>query len=258
MRWPSSRRTNRLSNSGASSVRKMSLLLLEAARGQHAPRVLAVQAGEQVSGADEAAEQAEAVEAAGKARDATAPEQVGPLPVGEGGVVEMAAQVPVVGVDIGARVGGAEEAQERRVVGQVSEGGELELVEGDVGGVEVDGDDALGIAGEVAHHVAAARGDGDDARLRGELQRFQVDARVLPDLRIDEAAEGEREGALMQAGQREGAAAMNRFAQQLGARAGRCIDEGVHEEPFGWSAAGSDGRRKQNSPTTKRILIAGM
>ena len=72
-----------------------------------------------------------------------------------------------------------------------------------------------------------------------ELQGLEVDARVFPDLRIDEAAEGEREGPLMQAGQREGAAAMHRVAQQFGARAGRCIDKGVHEQPFGWSAGGS-------------------
>jgi hypothetical protein len=64
-----------------------------------------------VSGADETAEQAEAVEAPGKAGDAAAPDEIGALPVGEGGVVEMAAQIAVVGVDIGGRVGCPEEAQ---------------------------------------------------------------------------------------------------------------------------------------------------
>jgi hypothetical protein len=83
------------------------VLFLGAARGQHLLGVLAVQAGEQVAGADEAAEQAKAVEAAREARDATAPAQVGTLLVGAGGVIEVAAQEPVV---LGAQHAVAEDA----------------------------------------------------------------------------------------------------------------------------------------------------
>ena len=43
-----------------------------------------------------------------------------------------------------------------------------------------------------------------------DRQRRHVDDRILPDLGIDEAAEGEGEGALEQAGLRERLAAMHR------------------------------------------------
>ena len=56
------------------------------------------------------------------------------------------------------------------------------------------------IAVEVGQHVAAARRDGDDAVALAELPGLDVDVRVFPDLRIDEAGEEKREQALGEAG----------------------------------------------------------
>ena len=119
----------------------------------------------------------------------------------------------------GARVGLAEEAAEGGVVGQVRERGKLQLVERDVRRVEVDGGDGNGRGREIAEHVAAARRDGDEPLARLEAQRVEIDDRVLPDLRIDEAAEGEREQPLLDALPGGGLVAMHGLAQASIARA---------------------------------------
>ena len=59
-------------------------------------------------------------------------------------------------------VGLGEEAVERAVVGQVHERRELQLVERDVGRIEIDGRDRDRRRGEIGQHVAAARRDGDE------------------------------------------------------------------------------------------------
>ena len=118
-----------------------------------------------------------------------------------------------------ARVGLGEEAAEGGVVGQVRERGKLQLVERDVRRVEVDGGDRNRRGGEVAQHVAAARRDGDEPLALLEAQRLEIDDRVLPDLRIDEAAEGEREQPLLDALARGRLVAMHRLAQASIARA---------------------------------------
>ena len=158
---------SRLWNSGASSrAEDVALLLERCAQPAGGLRVLAVQAREQMPGADEAAEQAEAVEAAGKRAMRRRPMRSRPFPVGARRGIEMAAQVAVVGFDVCWRLASAKKARKPHSRAG-AERRELQLVEGDVRRVEVDGDDALRIAGEIAQHVAAARGDGDDARLRG-------------------------------------------------------------------------------------------
>ena len=62
--------------------------------------------------------------------------------------------------------------------------------------VEVDGGDAGRIGREIGEHVAAARGDRDHLMSRADVERLHVDDRILPDLRIDQALEREREQAL--------------------------------------------------------------
>ena len=64
--------------------------------------------------------------------------------------------------------------------------------------VEVDGGDAGRIGGQVGKHVAAAGGDRDHLMARADVERLHVDDRILPDLGIDQALEGEREQALEQ------------------------------------------------------------
>ena len=52
--------------------------------------------------------------------------------------------------------------------------------------VEIDRRDAGGIGGKIGQDIAAAGGDGDDVVPGLDLERLQVDDRILPDLRIDE------------------------------------------------------------------------
>ena len=59
----------------------------------------------------------------------------------------------------------AEEAEECGVIGQTTRGRELQPVQRDMGGVEVDGVDVGGVGGQIAQHIAAARGDRDDPGL---------------------------------------------------------------------------------------------
>ena len=53
--------------------------------------------------------------------------------------------------------------------------------------------------GHVGEDVAAAGRDGDQVLAVLELQRLEIDDRIFPDLRIDEAREGEREQPLLDA-----------------------------------------------------------
>ncbi len=75
-------------------------------------------------------------------------------------------------------------------------GGELQLEQGHVRGVEVDRLDMHRVGGQVAHHVAAAGRDRDQAAGRPQLQGRHVDLGVLPDLGIDQALEHPRDHAL--------------------------------------------------------------
>ena len=96
-------------------------LLLERPRLENVRRVETVQPGERMARPEEMAEQAVAVEVAGEHADAPPSERAALVPVGAGGRVELQPQGPVVDADIGARVGKAEEAEERVVIGQVFE-----------------------------------------------------------------------------------------------------------------------------------------
>ena len=88
-----------------------------------------------------------------------------------------------------------------------------------MGAVEIDRGDAGRIGREVGEDVAAARGDGDHLMPRPDVERGHVDDRVLPDLRIDEALERQREQALEDAGARERLRAMDRSFEPRAGRA---------------------------------------
>ncbi len=81
--------------------------------------------------------------------------------------------------------------------------------------VEVDGDDFGGVGGQIGKSVASARGDGDDAVPRADFQRFEIDDRIFPDLRIDQAAKRGGEKTLQHAGARQRLGAMDGGPQPL-------------------------------------------
>ena len=149
---------------------------------------------------DEEAEQAGLVEIALEGADALPAAPVAAFPVTAAAGVEMRREEAVVGVGIRPVAGLAEEAEEVGLRGQVPDSRELQAVQRDVGGVEVDGVDMGRRAGQVGQHVAAARGDGDDAVALAEFHRRDVDVGILPDLRIDQPGEEERKEPLRKAG----------------------------------------------------------
>ena len=122
----------------------------------------------------------------------------------------------VVGRDIFRAVGPREEAMKGLVIGQIPRRAQFEAIERDMRAVEVDRGDAGGIGGQIAHHIAAAGGDGDDMIVRTDRQRLHVDDRILPDLRIDQSLEREGEQAFEQAG-----AGKCRVSMDSGAETGR-------------------------------------
>ena len=162
-----------------------------------------------MAGADEIAEQAIAVEVAREGLDAATPKGAAAVPIGGAGRVEMRQGRSGGSGDIAAAGGVAEERQEACMVGQVLQCGELEATERDMRPVEVDRADPGRPRREIGERVAAAGRDRDDVVPRLDRQRLHVDDRVFPDLRIDQAAEGEGEEALEQAGLGERAALMD-------------------------------------------------
>ena len=105
----------------------------------------------------------------------------------------MISQVTLVVGDVFRVLAVAEELVERLVVGEVLEGGELQPRHRHVIRVEVDRDDPLRLVDEVVENVAAAAGDRHDPRSRPDAEGLSVDARILPDLVVDEALEPEGE-----------------------------------------------------------------
>ena len=85
--------------------------------------------------------------------------------------------------------------------------------------VEVDGDDLFGIGGEVIEDVAAAGSNGDNPVMRLDLQCFQIDVRIFPNLVVDEALEKQREQAFEGAPFRGGRPRVRgAFKKQIGHR----------------------------------------
>ncbi len=122
-------------------------LLFERSRLEESARIDAVESGDEMAGADEIAEKAGVVEIIGEAPDpALAAQPVAAIPIAGGRRIEMRENVLPEGGDIGPGIGGAEEAVERVIVRQITGGGELQPIEGDMRGIDVDRGDVSGWA----------------------------------------------------------------------------------------------------------------
>ena len=118
---------------------------------------------------------------------------------------------------------------ERLVRGKLVGSGELQSRQRYMRAVQIDRENGCGIGGQVGEDVAAARRDGDHSCAGLQRQRFQVDFRVFPDLRIDEAAEGEGEDAFADSVARCSLEAMNRLAKRIGGpKTLRCLTRHRH------------------------------
>ena len=96
------------------------------------------------------------IEIVGEHADAAATERCSFVPIRARRRIEFRAQATIVGGDVGARIGAAEEAKEAVVVRQVLSRADLEPTESDMRPVEVDRGDAGRIGGQVGEHIAAA------------------------------------------------------------------------------------------------------
>ena len=101
-----------------------------------------MQASQRMACPKKAPEHAVAIEIASEKPDAAVSQRSPLVPVGARGGVELCAQPTVVGGDIGARVGAAEEAEEALVVRQVLRCADLEPTKRDMRSVEVNCGDA--------------------------------------------------------------------------------------------------------------------
>ena len=173
-----------------------------------------MQPADQMAELDGAAEQAVAVEVAPEHADPAAAGEVATIPVVADRGLESRLDEPLVEAEVVARVGLGEEAAEGLVVRQMAGGSELELEQGDMGGIEVDRLDPHRVGGEIAHHVAAARGDRDQPAGGPELQGRHVDLGILPDLGVDQPFEQLGEDALQDAALGDGRGLQGRVANE--------------------------------------------
>ena len=171
-------------------------LLVERSGAEHDRGIETMQARQRMAGADNMPKQAVVVEIVSEDADAAATERGSLVPISARGRVELRAQATIVSGDVGARIRAAEKAKETVVIRQVLSRADLEPTERNMRPVEVDRGDAGRIGGQVGEYIAAARGDRDHLMAGADVQRLHVDDRILPDLRIDQTLEGEREQAL--------------------------------------------------------------
>ncbi len=75
----------------------------------------------------------------------------------------------------------------------MARGGEFQFVERDMRAAQVKRRDLRRIGDQIGQDIAAARRDRDHPAVRHDLQGFEIDFRVFPDLRIDKALEQRRE-----------------------------------------------------------------
>ena len=139
------------------------------------------------------------VDAARKAADPPPADQVAPFPIAARRFIQVRRDQIAIGRDIGAIVGLREEAVETVMIGQRLRRHQLQLVERDMRGVEVDRRALRRVRRQVGQHIAAPRRDRHHMAVGLDRQRVHVDRRVLPDLGVDQPAEGEGEGAFQQA-----------------------------------------------------------
>ena len=105
--------------------------------------------------------------------------------------------------------------------------GELHLVQGDMGGVEIDRRDLRGLGHQIACHVASAGGDGDHMVCAVDAKGVHVDDRIFPYLGIHEVAEKVGEQALQGAFAREGLVMVN-GDRELFAGGAVMAGDGIH------------------------------
>lgn len=190
-------------------------LLFAGFGGKQAAWTGAVHTREKMASADKAAEQTVPVNVAAEVANAPPSEAIARFPVFARCAIEVRFQMGEVGVNILPAISFGKELAEGGVVGQVFKRCDLKLVKRDVRRVEIDRRDRNGRGGEIAQNVAAARGNGDEFLTILKLQCFEVDERILPDLRINQPAEGEREKPLLDALPGRGLVAMDRLTEAL-------------------------------------------
>ena len=105
----------------------------------------------------------------------------------------------VIGRAVGLVVGLAEEAEEFLVRGKVGERSQLQPRQGDMVGVEIDGDDLRRIGGQIVENIAAPRGDGDQPVVGLKVEGLQIDVRIFPDLVVHKPLKHQGEQALQDA-----------------------------------------------------------
>ena len=127
--------------------------------------------------------------------------------------IEIVAQEGFVELDILRAVGIAEKAAEMLIARQAPRGLAFQLVERDMGRIEVERGDAPGIRRQIRHHIATPRRDRDDMLAGFDRHRFHVHFRVFPDLGIDQPGEEKREEPFGQTFARHGLVAMHGMAQ---------------------------------------------
>ena len=162
--------------------------------GTHAEK-----ARSEVACADELAQQAKAIEAACEAGDAAATSSIAPIPVVAGFAIKMGPEQGLVGGDIAGGVRLAEEPVKGFVVFDMRKRAQLQPVERHVSCVQIDGVDLLWVGSQIAHHITAARRDGDDAITGANFESLHVNDRVFPDLRVDHSPECKSEHAFSHA-----------------------------------------------------------
>ena len=146
--------------------------------------------------ANEPPKQALAIDVAAEVRQAAAAGQRPRLPITPRIGVNRCLEMALVIANVLARVRLAKEAIVRVPSRQILEAGQLQLDQCHMRPVEIDRRDLVWAGGEIGQDIAPAGRNGDNVMMRLDLHRRHIDHRILPDLRIDQTAEGEREEAL--------------------------------------------------------------
>ena len=181
------------SNSGAMCRRRCVAARRGCLQPAASPGSMPMQPPEPMAQADEAAQQAVAIEVLGEIADAAAARARRGRPNRRGSPRRGAgAAESAIDVDVGRLVGPPEEVVEgARGRAGAGRAAILSLFSATWCRLRSTAVMRGRIGGEIAHDVAAARGDGDQPVVGSERQRLHVDLGVFPDLGIDEAAEGE-------------------------------------------------------------------
>ena len=111
--------------------------------------------------ADEGSEQAVAVKAIAELGDALASQKRMIFPICPARGIQAPCDMLIVDLYIALVRSVGEETKQHAVIGHMLERRQLQLVEGDMTGVEVNRCDLRGLSHKIARHIAPARRDGD-------------------------------------------------------------------------------------------------